>query len=268
MAELGVFQGPPFRLVTLSTHALYFVNNPSMALDAAVNTTSTLIQGVESSYPSAARHAPWILQYRLYRDTIPPTTPTNDANGKPKPFAHTLQHLLHLSSLHPSRTYICVQPPTGLGTVTAIPHRQQEPLASLLRHQFTALWQPRHFLSVQQGVTYTAGICTVQIGELRVTREGPQASGPQSPGVFVCISTIIGGDDVEESAGVLAAEDEEDMDLEYAQAIVRDCWSRIKANRDFGKSEIREVMMTSDNLKKHPKEAAVRMWCEGLRLRS
>jgi hypothetical protein len=44
-------------------------------------------------------------------------------------------------------------------------------------------------------------------------------------------------------------------------------WSKIKENRDLGKSEIREVMMVADNLKIQEKEAAVRMWCDGLRLR-
>jgi hypothetical protein len=190
--------------------------------------------------------------------------------GKSKPFAHTLQHLLHLSSLDQNRTYICVQAPVGTSTVTAIPHRQQEPLALLLRHQFSALWQPRQVLSVQQGTTYTAGLCTIRIGELRATREGPQSGGIQSPGVFVCISTTVGAadqDGIQSSLNSETEDREDQIDLEYAQALIRDCWSKIKENRDLGKSEIREVMMTSGNLQNQQKEAAVRMWCEGLRLR-
>jgi hypothetical protein len=125
-------------------------------------------------------------------------------------------------------------------------------------------------LSVPQGTTYTVGLCTVQIGELRATREGPQSGGISSPGVLVCISTIVGAGDSDGSQESLSSstEDGEDqLDLEYAQAVIRDCWSKIKENRDLGKSEIREVMMVADNLKTEEKEAAVRMWCDSLRLR-
>ncbi|KAH4203252.1 mediator of RNA polymerase II transcription subunit 20 [Parastagonospora nodorum] len=246
---------------------LYFVNNPSMNLEAAVNTVNTLVQGIESSYQTATRQTPWMLQYRLFRDTIPPSnTPATDAEGKSKPFAHTLQHFLQLSTIDPNRAYICVQPPNGTSTVTAIPYRQQEPLALLLRHQFSALWQPRQVLTIPQGTAYNVGLCTVQIGELRLTREGPQSGGIQSPGVFICISTTVDGGDPDEAQGH-TDDGEDEIDFEYAQAVIRECWSRIKANRDLGKSETREVMMAPENLKKQQKEASVRMWCEGLRLR-
>jgi hypothetical protein len=87
--------------------------------------------------------------------------------------------------------------------------------------------------------------------------------------VLVCISTIVGDDaDEPQSSDKPETEDgEEQIDFDYAQAVIRDCWSRMKDNRDLGKSEIREVMMTPDNLPNQQKEAAVRMWCEALRLR-
>lgn len=242
-----------------------------MSLDAALNTVTVLVQGIENSYQTATRKAPWTLQYRLFRDTIPPgNAQATDAEGKPKPFAHTLQHILHLSSLDQNRSYTCVQSPASTGTVNAIPYHQQEALAMLLRHQFSALWQPRHVLSIPQGITYAAGLCTVQIGELRATREGPQSGGIQSPGVLVCISTIVGASDSDGPQGSLESpiEDEADQfDVEYAQAIIRDCWRKIQENRDLGKSEIREVMMAPDSMKTRQNEATVRMWCEGLRLR-
>jgi hypothetical protein len=257
--------------ITDHNYSLYLINNPSMNLDAAISTVNVLVQGMENSYQTAARQAPWTLQYRLFRDIVPTGhAQATDAERKPKPFAHTLQHIIHLSSLDPNRSYTCVQSPTGTSTVNAIPHRQQEALATLLRHQFSALWQPRHVLSVPQGTTYTVGLCTVQIGELRATREGPQSGGISSPGVLVCISTIVGAGDSDGSQDSLSSstEDGEDqLDLEYAQAVIRDCWSKIKENRDLGKSEIREVMMVADNLKTEEKEAAVRMWCDSLRLR-
>jgi len=63
--------------------------------------------------------------------------------------------------------------------------------------------------------------------------------------------------------------DAEEVDIQYAQAVVRDCWSRIKNGRDLGRSEIREVMMasTTTNKKGQEQEAMVRMWCDALRMR-
>jgi hypothetical protein len=250
---------------------LYYVNNPSTNLDASLNMVTTLVQGIENSYQTATRQAPWSLQYRLFRDAIPPRhVPATDAEGKPIPFAHTLQHHLHVSSLEPNRTYICIQPPSGANTTSAIPFQQQEAHASLLRHQFSALWSPRHVLSLQQGTSYSAGLCTVQVGELRWTKEGPQSAGIQSPGVLICISTIVGADeseDAQESKNTVLNDAEEPADTEYAQALIRDCWSQIKSNRDLGKSEVREVMMAPDSSNSREKEMAVRMWCEVLRLR-
>jgi hypothetical protein len=105
----------------------------------------------------------------------------------------------------------------------------------------------------------------VHLGELRSTREGPQSGGVQSPGVLVCISTVVGADDPDDLVNSENAE--EALDFDFAQAMIRDCWSKIKDNRDLGKSEVKEIMMATEDLKNQEKQAAVRMWCDALRLR-
>ncbi|KAH8724352.1 hypothetical protein GQ44DRAFT_286460 [Phaeosphaeriaceae sp. PMI808] len=250
---------------------LYFISNPSNNLDAALTSVNNLVQGIENNIQAAKRQAPWSLQYRLFRDTIPPGhKPATDTEGKSKPFAHTLQHLLHLSSLDQTRTYTCTQPPTGKSYVSSLPLRQQEAHALLVRNQLASLWQPRSVLHLSQGASYTTGLCTVQLGELRSNREGMQSGGIQSPGVLVCISTVIGAEGSDDGSDDGSDEiGENEVDFEYAQAVVRDCWSRIKENRDLGKSEVREVMMAQENVTgAKEKETAVRMWCEVLRLRA
>ncbi|KAF2025402.1 hypothetical protein EK21DRAFT_116879 [Setomelanomma holmii] len=251
---------------------LYFISNPSTNLEASVNVVNTLVQGLESSFPTASRQAPWSLQYRLFRDTVPPGhTPSLDAEGKPAPFAHTLQHMLNISSIDPTRTYICIQPPAGTSNICAIPLRQQDAYALLVRHQFAALWQPRHAEGVNNGIAYGTGLCTVQIGELRSSREGPQSGITPSPGVLVCISTAVGDDSSDDTGDKMngAVENGDDtLDFDYAQSIIRDCWGKIKDGRDLGRSEVREVMMAKDNVHGiKEKEATVRMWCDALRLR-
>jgi hypothetical protein len=254
---------------------LYFINNPTTALDTSLGIVSSLVQSIETTFPTATRQGPWSLQYRVFRDTIPPGTTSVDAEGKPKAFAHALKHLLHLSNLDQHQAYICNQSPTTTAVVTGIPLHQQEAHATLVRHQFAALWQLRHVLSLQQGGIYSAGLCTIQLGELRSIREGPQSGGIPSPGVVVCISTVVGSDSDEEvdtgsdsQAIGIGSSDDEAVDFDYAEAIIRDCWNKIKGNRDLKKSDIREVMMTQEYVKGiKEKEAAVRMWCEVLRLR-
>ncbi|CAO2651673.1 Nn.00g042430.m01.CDS01 [Neocucurbitaria sp. VM-36] len=263
---------------------LYFIPNPSTNLDTSLNTVTTLIQAIETTFQTASRQPPWTLSYRVFRDMLPRDyTPSTDADGKPKPYPHTYQHILHHSSYGQSRSYICIQPPSGgeqgKGTVAAIPARQQDSYATLVRYQQAALWTPRHVLSVQGGATYTTGgLCDVQVGELRATREGPQAqSGAvQSPGVVVCISTVVRADTSADGqdAGEKPVENGtvvdagEAIDFEYAQTVIRDCWQRLKEGRDLGRSEVREVMMAQEEVHGvREKEAAIRMWSEVLRLR-
>jgi hypothetical protein len=96
-----------------------------------------------------------------------------------------------------------------------------------------------------------------------------------SPGVVVCITTTSNNKtgDVEggEDSGYVSIEggaDEEIVDLEEAQAEVRAVWTSIKSGIEFGKAEVKEVMMglagTSEDAEK---EAAVRMWCDILKFR-
>ncbi|KAH6877881.1 hypothetical protein BKA58DRAFT_376115 [Alternaria rosae] len=259
---------------------LYFVSNPSTTIDASLAIVNTLIQGIETSFQSTTRQqTPWSLSYRAFRDTIPPgyQAPAG-ADGKPEPYAHSYQHLLHLSSLSPNRTYVFAQPLAQQETMTSIPLRQQDAHASVLRYQCSALWTPRHILAVREGASYSGGLCSIQIGELRATREGPQSGAISSPGVVVCISTTLGAEDTDGNMnsgygtmenGTAMEVDEEEVDIEYAQAVVRDCWSRIKDGRDLGRSEIREVMMASNTTSKkgQEQEATVRMWCDALRMR-
>ncbi|KAJ8108600.1 hypothetical protein OPT61_g8063 [Boeremia exigua] len=136
---------------------------------------------------------------------------------------------------------------------------------SLLRHQLAALWSPRHTLSVQNGATYSGGLFTVQIGEVRALREA-QGGGTSSPGVVVCISTVVGGDGDDEAMVGVQNGDGEEVDWEFAQAAIRDFWGRIREGRDLGRAEAREVFMAPKEARMD-RDALVRMWCEVLRLR-
>lgn len=87
--------------------------------------------------------------------------------------------------------------------------------------------------------------------------------------MLVCITTTIGADDLEDwqkEGNTVPGEDEE-PDFEYAQALIRDCWSKIKSGQNLGKSEVKEVMMDTNTVRKHENETAARMWCEAIRLR-
>ncbi|KAL7776474.1 hypothetical protein CFE70_006890 [Pyrenophora teres f. teres 0-1] len=215
---------------------LYFISNPSATIDASLSTVNTLIQGIESSFQSATRQTPWSLSYRAFRDTVPPGYQhPNGADGKPKPYAYSYQHLLHLSNLDSNRTYIYAQPVAQSGTVVSIPLRQQDSHASVLKFQLSALWTSRHTFSVREGTTYSV----------------------LSPGIVVCITTTVGAEDTDDSldSGHASLEDEaamhidddddddQEIDFEYAQTVIRECWSKIKDGRDLGRSEVREVMM-------------------------
>ncbi|KAJ4342126.1 hypothetical protein N0V95_007036 [Ascochyta clinopodiicola] len=243
---------------------LYFIPTPTNAPADSSTTSNTLISALESNFHTLSRTSPWSLTYRLFRDTPPRSDPTSETPS----YAHTYQHFLTQSSLSQNRTWIHIAPPAakGPGTVAAIPAQQGEAQALLLRNQLAALWSPRHTLSVQNGATYTGGLFTVQIGEVRALREG-QGGGVSSPGVVVCISTIAGGEeDVNGAANGAGAEEE--VDLEFAQATIRDFWGKLKEGRDLGRSEAREVLMIPiERGLGGEKEAAVRMWCEVLRLR-
>ena len=124
-------------------------------------------------------------------------------------------------------------------------------------------------LSVQNGALYTGGLFTVQIGEVRALREG-QGGGVSSPGVVVCISTIVGGESEPVQGDEAATQNggEEEVDFEFVQAMIRELWGKIREGRDLGRAEVREVFMVpKEGGKKEETDAVVRMWCEVLRLR-
>jgi hypothetical protein len=88
--------------------------------------------------------------------------------------------------------------------------------------------------------------------------------------VLVCISVVIGADDPDDLLNSETSASEngaESFDFDSAQAMIRECWSKIKNNRDLGKSEVKEFMMATEDLAKQEKQAAIRMWCDALRLR-
>ncbi|KAJ4325397.1 hypothetical protein N0V94_000739 [Neodidymelliopsis sp. IMI 364377] len=228
---------------------LYFIPTPSAQSTDSNATLTTLISSLETTFHTLTRSTPWSLTYRLFRDTPPRDTSSASNSEAPAPFTHTYQHFLHQTSLSQNRTYVHVAPPAnkGTGSVAAIPASQSDAQALLLRNQLAALWQPRHMLSVQQGATYTGGLFTVQIGEVRALREG-QGAGVSSPGVVVCVSTIAGAGGVNGvTGGVQNGDDdslvEEEVDFEFAQATIREFWGKIKAGRDLGRLEVREVLM-------------------------
>jgi hypothetical protein len=264
-------------LILTYLHRLYFVSNPSTNIDAALSTVNALVQGIETNFPTATRLLPWSLSYRAFRDTIPlgHQSPSG-ADGKPRPYAHSYQHLLQLSSLASNRTYVYTQPVAQQGTVTSIPARQQDAHANILK--MSALWAPRHTVFVRDAASYSGGLCTIQIGELRAVREGAGAGAVSSPGIVVCITTVVGADNAEDGldSGYTSMEngtamdvDEEEPDFEFARTIIHDCWSKIKEGRDLGRSEVRDFMMApvATTRKEYEREAAVRMWCDALRMR-
>lgn len=138
----------------------------------------------------------------------------------------------------------------------------------MLRHQLAALWTPRHTLSIQNGAAYTGGLFTIYIGEVRALREG-QGPGVNSPGVVVCITTVAGGEEDEGAQSLeVNGNGVEPVGFEFAQASIRELWGRIRAGRDLGRGEVREVFTAPKaDVKTEETDAVVRMWCEILRLR-
>ncbi|KZM23524.1 uncharacterized protein EKO05_0011263 [Ascochyta rabiei] len=247
---------------------LYFIPTSTNSPADSSTTLNALIPALESAFHTLSRTTPWSLTYRLFRDTPPRSDPSSDTPS----YAHTYQHFLTLSSLSQNRAYVHLAPPPsrGPGTVAALPAQQSEAQALLLRNQLAALWSPRHTLSVQNGATYAGGLFTVQIGELRALREG-QSGGVSSPGVLVCISTVAGIEEgVAEGNGAAhgAAAEEDEVDFGFAQATIREFWEKLKEGRDLGRSEVKAVLMVPKGRGLgEEEEAAVRMWCEVLRLR-
>lgn len=181
-------------------------------------------------------------------------------------------------------------PPTAQpaqGPIISVPSEQFESLYSLVLNQWTQLWTPQRALEIPPnfpGFTYTVPNFTIHIGGLRAKRSGPQAGGSLSPGVLVCITTVAGAlddddDDDEDNnnhidgfgkADVSAAMEEE-LDFSFVQAQIRQIWKMMTEGIELGRSEIREVMQAAQGSggdREKVKEAAVRMWCEAMKLRA
>lgn len=94
----------------------------------------------------------------------------------------------------------------------------------------------------------------------------------------MCLTSTVGTDSesnntrldegYESREGSSAWEQEEADLFGEAEQELRELWRLIKQGLDFGKAEVREVMMGKEPVAgEGEKEAAVRMWCEVLRLR-
>lgn len=126
---------------------------------------------------------------------------------------------------------------------------------------------------MQNGATYSGGLFTVQIGEVRALREG-QGGGVNSPGVVVCIRMVVGGEEDVAPANAEVdgatnggANGAEEMEFDYAQAAIREFWEKIREGRELGRSQVREVFMLSNGRREEEANATVRMWCDVLKLR-
>ena len=87
--------------------------------------------------------------------------------------------------------------------------------------------------------------------------------------MVVCISTVAGGEQDEGAqSGGVNGNGLEPVDFGFAQASIRELWGKIRAGRDLGRGEVREVFMAPKaDVKTEATDAVVRMWCEILRLR-
>ncbi|KAF2875061.1 mediator complex, subunit Med20 [Massariosphaeria phaeospora] len=171
------------------------------------------------------------------------------------------------------------------GTIISIPTAQSESHIALLATHLSALWTFRQTLQIPQGITYHVGQFVIRVGEIRASRSGAQSGSVLSPGVVCCITTVAGtSDDIDGEGyetefdsghtsvtedGRMEDEDEdENVDLDDAEKLIRGFWETLREGMDFGRAEVREVMMGKHGLKGNgQKEAVVRMWGEVLKLR-
>ncbi|KAF2187278.1 hypothetical protein K469DRAFT_685808 [Zopfia rhizophila CBS 207.26] len=272
---------------------LYYIPTHASPSDASTTLLSSLISNIESRYENYTRQPNWTLSHRLLRSVPPP-----QASAPPNQLAPlSYQHVLHLSYLSASKTYCYIQPsvppqtpriksepgsqsqsqsltvkvqPSPAGALIAIPSSQTESHLSLLINQFSPLWAYRQTLSIPNGIAYSIGEFTIFLGDLRLSRSGTaSSSNTTSPGTVVCISTSVADGEEEmneDSASVVADPDDLAQEVDQTAKTVRDFWDSIKKGIEFGKVEMKEVMM--DKLAfKDEGEGIVRMWCEVLRLR-
>ncbi|KAJ4356375.1 uncharacterized protein N0V89_004408 [Didymosphaeria variabile] len=249
---------------------LYYIPNQGAQLSASLDFVKAIVAGIESSYPRANKAGAWTLSHRVLRD-VPPYSETAQTD-----YAHSYQHLLHVSTISPDRTYSLIQRPPQAGSngtsaaapqvaIASIPLSQSDAHFAFLANQMPLLWSPQRMLDVANGKTYQAGDFLIYVGELRSRRQ-VQTSTQTSPGVVVCVSTHAGGPDNDVHASYLLV-NEDTIDFEYAQASIRELWSTIKKDITFGRSEVRENMQLAQDFgddEERSREAVMRMWCEAL----
>ncbi|KAF2477459.1 uncharacterized protein BDR25DRAFT_299390 [Lindgomyces ingoldianus] len=176
--------------------------------------------------------------------------------------------------------------PAASGSIIAIPSSQSDSHISFLCNQFSPLWGFRQALQIPNGMTYTAGQFIIHVGEIRASRAGAaSASSTTSPGVVVCVTAVYEDElkDIQNKDYHNQDPDDlgftfldggsqdtttEEVDWTDFECKVRAAWDVVKLGLDFGKVEVREVMMAKERPNAEGEiEATVRMWCEVLRLR-
>lgn len=256
--------------LAINNDSVYYIPNQGAQLSVSLDYVKAIVAGIESSFPRADKAGTWGLTHRLLRDN-PPYSETGREN-----YPHAYQHLLHVSTISPDRAYNFIQHPPNAGqngnvgatpriAIASLPLAQGDAHAGFLANQMPLLWTPQRMLDVVNGKTFQAGDFLIYVGELRSRRQA-QTGNQISPAVVVCVSTHAGGPDNDDNTSSAPADDNA-IDLEYAQASIRELWNTIKKDITFGRAEVREQMQSVQGFghgEEQNREAVVRMWCEAL----
>lgn len=150
-----------------------------------------------------------------------------------------------------------------------IPASQMNSHTSMITTVWGQLWSQQRTIEVVQGTVYRIREFTIHIGELQAKRQSLQQSNISFPGVVVCISAPAGlAEDVTPKSSAQPALIP--ADLEDLQSNLRNLWKHMTKGVEMGKGEVREFPQTyQDPVGQEglEQEAAVRMWCEVLRIR-
>ncbi|KAF1970752.1 hypothetical protein BU23DRAFT_570431 [Bimuria novae-zelandiae CBS 107.79] len=236
-------------------HGLYYIPNQGAQLAASQDMAKQIVSGIEARFPRADAAGAWTLNHRILRD-VPPYSENPQAA-----YDHAYQHLLHVSTLSPDRTYNLIQHKAS-SAMTSIPLSQTDAHFSFLANQMPLLWAPQRVLDVPNGKIYQAGDFVIGVGELRSRRQA-SAGTHTSPGLIICISTHAGGPD-SEAEGSSSPTEDGDVDFEYAQESIRELWSAITKDVTFNRSDARPFMQPTQDSRLEPREQVVRMWCVAL----
>ncbi|KAF2652174.1 hypothetical protein K491DRAFT_664286 [Lophiostoma macrostomum CBS 122681] len=274
---------------------LYFIPAHANASEASSTIFHSLTESIERQFSTTSPQNFWTLQHRLLRSNAASNAtpapikpePTNPSI-KPEPTSAAPTPTANPQPSTSSDKLISITPQSQ-GTLITIPSAQTESHFAFLTNKLSPLWQFRHALQIPHGVVYNIGQFTIHMGEMKANRpSGSGGSGNLSPGVVVCVSTEIGegsdGDVRMGNDGYMALngdamegirgdgedrEGEEEVDVSDAEDLIRDVWRTMRTDIDFGKAEVREVMLGKEGVNETQQSEAtvVRMWCEVLRLR-